>query len=183
LGEDAAGEDLLGFALFRLRDRKGSLECVRAIVESGVDLQKPRLVGGRPFLHYMLVDMSEEGQEAARLLIRRGADPNVMDPTDSDSTPLRLAGFNLETVQALVEAGADMDYVAKDGLTAVVHMTMSREWDAAIYLVERGARLDVANGEGVSLDYFLKEWKESVYGEKIAGWERLRAAIERRRGR
>jgi hypothetical protein len=51
----------------------------------------------------------------------------------------------------------------------------------ALYLIEKGARLDVANQHGLSVDYYLKDWKESVYGNHPEGWDRVRAAIEARR--
>ncbi len=53
--------------------------------------------------------------------------------------------------------------------------------DSALYLIEKNAKLDVVNANGLSVDYYLNDWKESVYGEHPAGWDSVRAAIARRR--
>ena len=65
--------------------------------------------------------------------------------------------------RGLIDAGADIDRIQRDGLTL-------------------GARLDVRDQHGVSLDYFLKEWQESVYGVHPEGWHKVREAIAKRRG-
>jgi hypothetical protein len=54
------------------------------------------------------------------------------------------------------------------------------QWDSALYLVQRGAELDVTNPDGLSVDYYLKEFKDSVYGQHPKGWDRVRAAIQAR---
>jgi hypothetical protein len=70
-----------------------------------------------------------------------------------------------------------MDRIQSNGVTALVDFVAGRHWESARYLVERGARLDVANENGLSLDYYLESWKDSVFGEHPEGWDRLRAAI------
>jgi ankyrin repeat protein len=124
----------------------------------------------------MVVDRTPAAQETMLLLLQHRADPNAVDPVTND-TPLRAAGDNPAVVRALVEAGADIDHIQSDGTTALVYFVSVRQWDSALYLVQRGARLDVANEHGLSLEYYLKEWKDSVYGEHPEGWNRLRAAI------
>ena len=42
-------------------------------------------------------------------------------------------------------------------------------------IIEKGARLDIANADGVSLDYYLKDWKDSVFGAHPPGWEQVRS--------
>jgi hypothetical protein len=116
--------------------------------------------------------------ECVQLLLAAGADPNLPDP--AGWPPLMAAGDSPGIVRALVEAGADMEALG-GGLPAVVHFTSDRHWDSAIYLVEKGARLDTKSVEGLSLDYYLKDWKDSVYGEHAEGWDRLRAAIAKAR--
>ena len=51
-------------------------------------------------------------------------------------------------------------------------------------LAHRAVGDDVAivrNEHGVSLDYYLDEWKNDVFGEHPEGWDKLRAAIAIRR--
>jgi len=179
-GRDRAGHDLFGYALAALRDRKQSLDCVRALLEVGSDPVATRMPDGRAPIHYMIVDITPSGREAVRLLLNHGADPNAVDPITGD-TPLRGAGDSPELVRALVEAGADVDRIQANGVTVLVDFVAERNWESAHYLVERGARLDVVNEDGPSLDYYLKDWKDSVFGEHPEGWDRLRAAIAARR--
>lgn len=179
-GQDRAGHDLLGYALVALRDRKGSLDCVRALLEAGSDPNATRMPDGCAPIHFMIVAITPGGREAVHLLLKHGADPNAVDPVTGD-TPIRGAGDSPELVQALVEAGAEMDRIQSNGVTALVDFVGTFHWESAAYLVEQGARLDVANEDGLSLDYYLKDWKDSVFGEHPEGWDRLRAAITARR--
>jgi hypothetical protein len=178
-GRDRAGHDLLGYALVAFRDRKGSLDCVRALLEAGSDPETTRMPDGRAPIHFMIVDITPGGREAVLLLVEHGADPNAVDPITGD-TPIRQSGDSPELVRALVEAGADMDRIQSNGVTAIVDFVAGRHWESARYLVERGACLDVENEDGLSLDYYLESWKDSVFGEHPEGWDRLRAAIAAR---
>jgi len=178
-GGDRAGHDLLGYALAAFRDRKGSLDCVRVLLEAGSDPDRPGLPDGLAPVHFMIVDITPGGREAVLLLLKHGADPDAVDPI-TGNTPIRESGDSPELVRALVEAGAEIDRIQSDGVTALVNFVAKCRWESARYLVERGARLDVANEDGLSLDYYLESWKDSVFGEHPEGWDRLRAAIAAR---
>lgn len=178
-GRDRAGHDLMGYALAALRDSKGPLDCVRALLEAGSDPNTTRMPDGLAPIHFMIGDITPSGREAVLLLLRHGADPDAVDPI-SGNTPINESGHSPELVRALIEAGADMDRVQSDGVTALVNFVRGWCWESARYLLERGARLDVANEDGLSLDYYLESWKESVFGEHQEGWDQLRAAIAAR---
>ena len=178
-GRDRAGHNILGYALVAYRDRNGSLDCVRALLEAGSDPKTARMPDGRAPINFMIVDTTPGGREAVLVLLEHGADPNAVDPITGD-TPIRQSGDSLDLVRALIEAGADMDRIQSNGVTALVNFVAERRWESARFLVERGARLDVVNGDGLSLDYYLESWKDSVFGEHPEGWDRLRAAIAAR---
>lgn len=180
-GLDRSGHDLFGYALVALRDRRGSLDCVRALLEVGCDPGTTRMPDGRAPIHFMILDTTPAGLEAVLLLLQHGADPNAINPITGD-TPIREAGDSTDLVRALVEAGADFDRIQSNGVTALVDFVASCHWESALYLVEQGARLDVVNSDGLSLGYYLDSWKESVFGEHPEGWDRLRAAIAARSG-
>jgi len=57
----------------------------------------------------------------------------------------------------------------------------NQDWESALHLVVKGARLDIANADGLSVDYYLKQWEEGVHGEHPEGWDKVRAAIASRR--
>jgi len=178
-GRDRAGHDLLAYAFVVLRENKGTRDCVRALLEAGCDLDSTRMPDGRAPIHFMLTDITPRGREAVLFLLEHGADPNAVDPI-TGNTPIRSAGDSPELVRALVEASADMDRIQSSGVTALVKFVGERHWESALYLVERGARLDVANENGLSLDYHLESFRDSVFGEHPEGWDRVREALRER---
>jgi len=178
-GKDRAGNDLLTYALVVVRDQKGSASVVRVLLDAGADPQKSRMGSGEDIIRYLVVGPSPAVHEAMRLLLERGADPDVVDPQAGD-TPLGIA-HDPETVRLLVQHGADVDRIQHNGIPAVVRFIGNQDWESALHLVEKGARLDVANADGLSVDYYLKQWEEGIYGEHPEGWDKVRAAIASRR--
>jgi hypothetical protein len=134
---------------------------------------------GEDVIRYLVVGPSVEVHEAMRLLLERGVEPDVVHPQEGD-TPLGIA-HDPETVRLLVQHGANVDRIQYNGLPAVVRFIGKQEWESALQLIERGARLDLANGDGLSVDYYLNEWKDGISGEHPEGWEKVRAAIASRR--
>lgn len=179
-GWDRAGCDLLGYALVTLRDRKGSLDCVRALLRAGSDPNTTHLPDGLSPAQFMIVDITPVGREAVLLLLKHGADPNAIDPITGQTLILK-SGDSPDLVRALIEAGAEMDRIQPNGVTALVEFIAEWRWESALYLVEQGARLDVKNEDGLSIDYYLESWKDSVFGEHPEGWDRLRVAMAARK--
>jgi hypothetical protein len=179
-GKDAAGNDLLAYALILVRDKHGNAAPVRAVLEAGADPRSTRMATGADVLNYMLLGSSPAADETVRLLLDHGADPNAVDALTGE-TPIGTANGEIAIVRALVEHGADFDRIQPEGVPVIVDLIAQRNWESALYLIEKGARLDVENGNGLSVDYYLKEWKESVYGEHPEGWDKVRAAIAARR--
>lgn len=138
---------------------------------------------GNDLLAYALVVARgrQGGAGPVRALLAAGADPNVVDPR-SGNTPLGDIYDDAEMVRAFVDNGADIDRIQSDGTPAVVRFIGTRQWDSALYLIEKGARLDIVNQHGLSVDYYLNDWKESVFGEHPEGWDKVREAIAKRGG-
>ena len=180
-GFDKAGNDLLAYSLMAFRDRRGHVAPVRVLLEAGAD-PRSTIIGEtkQDVLNYMVLGINEQGREVVRLLLEHRADPNLRDPI-TGNTPLNAVSGDAEVVRMLVEAGADIDALQPSGLPPIVGFISSRDWDSAIYLINKGARLDVKNADGLSVDYWLEQWKESVYGEHPEGWDRVRQAIAARR--
>jgi len=173
---DRAGNDLLAFAALIVRDRGGDPETMRVLLESGADPQESSTPDGGSLLHFMVLDPTPPSIEVVRLLLRHGADPNANDP-QTGMTPMADAGARPELVQLLVDAGADADQTLPGGESMLVRFISMQHWDSALYLIQQGADLDVTNPDGLSVDYYLKEFEESVYGQHPEGWDRVREAI------
>jgi hypothetical protein len=181
-GKDRAGNDLLAYSLVLVREKAGSASPVRALLDAGADPRATRMGSGEDVVSYMVFGRSPDAAEAMRLLLGRGADPNAVD-SQSGNTPLGTVSDNPEIVRALVDGGADIDRLQSDGTPAVVRFIGTRQWDSALYLVQKGANLDLANSHGLSVDYYLNDWKESVFGDHPEGWDKVRAAIAARRAK
>jgi hypothetical protein len=179
-GKDRAGNDLLAYALVVVRDKQGSADPVRVLLDAGADPRKTRAGSGQDVVNFMIHGGSPAAREAMRLLLAHGADPDAVDP-QSGSTPIGAAYNEPELVRLLVAHGADIDRIQPDGVPAVVGFISTRQWESALYLIEKGANLDVRNANGLSVDYYLNDWKESVYGEHPEGWDKVREAIAERR--
>ncbi|USP74194.1 hypothetical protein yc1106_01468 [Curvularia clavata] len=97
---------------------------------------------------------------AAELLLSKGASPNDVDA--SGKTPLALCS-RPDTVEALIQAGADVNHAEPNGWTPV-HHAVRRCWVAAYaVLVEHGADVEARTADdGMS----AKERMERMGGEK-----------------
>ena len=178
--QDRAGNGLLAYAAVIVRDEDGNPETVRLLLEAGADPRGSFTPDGDTLLHFMVLDRSPPSIEVVRLLLEHGADPNARDP-QSGMTPMANAGAQPELVRLLAEAGANIDQLLPGGESMLVRFIELQQWDSAVYLIQRGAKLDVTNPDGLSVDYFLKQFEDNVYGEHPEGWDRVREAIQARR--
>jgi hypothetical protein len=176
---DRAGNDLLAWSIVVVRDKQGDAGPVRVLLDAGADPRRSRVEGTLDVINYLIRGAPPAARDALPLLLQHGADPNAVD-AETGKTPIAGLHDEPELLRVLVEHGADIDRVQPSGVTAVVEYIGSRQWESALYLIERGARLDVRNADGLSVDYYLDSWKDSVYGEQHAGWDRVREAIARR---
>jgi ankyrin repeat protein len=179
-GQDRAGNDLLAYALVMLRDKEGGLAPVRVLLEAGADPRRARIADTLDVVNFIIRGHSPAGTEALRLLLEHGADPNAVDP-ETGKTPIAGVYMQPAMIRVLVEHGADIDRVQPNGVPPIVDLIATQDWESALYLIERGARLDLQNADGLSVDYYLASWKESVFGEHPEGWDKVRAAIAGRR--
>lgn len=180
-GKDRAGNDLLAYAVHLVRNEDGSVDVVRALLDAGADPRTSRTGEGVDPLNHVMDVSTPATREVALLLLEHGADPNAADP--SGDTPLVKVGRgDVEILRQLVERGANIDQIQAYGVPAIVRFMGSREVEAVLYLIEKGARLDISNADGLSVDYYLKSWKQSYYADgRPEGWERVVEAVEKRR--
>jgi cytohesin len=73
-------------------------------------------------------------------LLRAGADPNEIEGKNGYSSLMfAVASGNVQTVQMLVSAGADVDHQAKDGLTALIDASAKGNSEIVRILLNHGA--------------------------------------------
>lgn len=132
------------------------------------DISWVDFTGQTPFLRAALAgDIT-----VMRLLLDRGANPNI--PTFSNTTALMAAaGVNwsvgqtyteskealMDAVKLCLEKGADVNAVNTMGFTALTGAVNRASDDIVVYLVKHGARMDVKDKEGRT----LQDWAEGVF--------------------
>jgi ankyrin repeat protein len=132
------------------------------------DISWVDFTGQTPFLRAALAgDVT-----VMRLLLDQGADPNI--PTFSNTTALMAAaGVNwsvgqtytdskeglMDAVKLCLEKGADVNAVNTMGFTALTGAVNRASDDLVEFLVKHGARLDVKDKEGRT----LQDWAEGVF--------------------
>jgi ankyrin repeat protein len=94
-------------------------EVIDALLQAGVDINARNIRGTTALARAMEAGWTSE---AVRFLTSRGADPNIGD--ERGWTPLMIAiasewDTDTDTIQALLEAGADANQAAHDGTTAL----------------------------------------------------------------
>jgi len=130
----------------------GNLPAIRAILQSGVDVNKKHGTKNWTGLH---VAAGYDQVDAVKLLLEAGADPNIRDEDGKyRETALlmhlineREFGDNPLLVRALIQAGADVKTTDKR-LDTPLHYTENEA--CAMMLIEAGADINALNGHGRS---------------------------------
>ncbi|MBX3745734.1 MAG: ankyrin repeat domain-containing protein [Verrucomicrobiae bacterium] len=179
---DRAGLDLVALACVAMVQSKASAEPLRILLDAGADPAASRLPEDLPLVGFLVLnaDRAPHAADGLTLLLAHGLDPNTPLPRSGD-LPLALAARHLDLVRILLDHGADPDRLDGNGDSLVVRFIGTQAWDAALLLIERGAALDHVSSAGTSVDYYLREWRNGVHGEPSPEWDRVRAAIDRRR--
>ena len=100
-----------------------------------------------------------------KLLLKKGANPNLPNNTSSKSTPLMIASnYNLvEIAKYLIENGADINQQDKNGDPAIHWSAYLGKVEFTKLLLDYGAKTNLKSihADGV-MDVALKEWQDSV---------------------
>ena len=126
----------------------GRIERVRTLLAEDRELARAWTDGGFTPLHYAAFF---DGPEIARLLIERGADVSVISRHPQlVVAPIHSAAASrqLETVRALLDAGADPNVKKEGGLTALHSAGQHGDRAMAELLLERGADTSSATDDG-----------------------------------
>lgn len=141
----------LAIALRQLEQTPTQLGVLRALLEAGAN---PNLVaGGELPLEIAMQQSEHSGAEPTELLLKAGADPNTKDQFGS---PAFFDGVGITmpvaVIAALLDHGADVKLMDKDGKTVLIMAATTGHWKAAQLLLERG--VDYKSGRSLSGETF-----------------------------
>jgi len=130
--------------------KKGNLELVNSLIESGIDVNSRNEEGWTPLICASFKSKYEEHTDLIKLLLEKGADLNAKT-VKYGSTALMLASANglVETAKMLMEAGADMNIKDKEDSTALIYALENGWIEIAKMLIEAGAQIDDKNKDDV----------------------------------
>ncbi len=144
----------------------GDTAIIKALLDAGAEPNAPHYDGQTA----LMVISRSTNVEAAKLLIAKGANPNLAE-TQKNQTALMwaAAGNNGPMVKVLLDAGANPNartvinensaqvsaepraqYRSYGGLTALLYASREGCVDCISYLVERGAKINMTDPEGVT---------------------------------
>jgi ankyrin repeat protein len=126
----------------------GSVERLRAILDADPTETAHVSDDGFTALHLAVFGGQED---AARLLLERGADVNALSTAAfARVPPLGTAAFVRSTrlARLLLDAGADVNGQGEGGFTALHAAALNGDEDLIELLLERGADPSVSNGQG-----------------------------------
>jgi ankyrin repeat protein len=108
----------------------------------------------RPPAHELSDAVLQGDVEKTKKLIKLGADVQVLDDRTNPNGryPLNWAAWqnNVEIINALLDAGADINKANLTGFTPLHHAIESGSKEAAALLIKRGANLNTVNRSGMT---------------------------------
>jgi ankyrin repeat protein len=157
--EPKFGESLLLWAVWT-----GHLPSSKVLLDYGADPNQPDNNDGNAPVMYAA--NNDKTSDFLKLLLKYKANPNFVTKNDSTimCTPLIAASANrLESVKLLVDAGAEVNYIAKNFRSPLQSALKSSKPDIVIYLLEKGAVYDnplgkTIDGKDIMITDLLRTW-------------------------
>ena len=133
-----------------LAAESGNLPAVRALLESGWDVNRPMVTEGYRALHHAVGTGQMAGNVAVvKVLIEAGADVNMT--TDIGWTPLHVAAVGTQreaVVKILIDAGADVNKANNEEWTPLHWAVLYRHGVTVGILIDAGADVNRATDDG-----------------------------------
>ena len=134
--------------LLHIAARESATHIIAFLIGYGFNLNWPDPAWGNTPLHNIIDSRSERSLEAAELVIRAGADPNIKN--DLGNTPLHSAVYanNLPITRLLVESGANLIAINRIKFTPLeLSYAVSERLLIAEFLIESGAPKHLASDD------------------------------------
>ena len=137
----------------------GRPHIIRLLVENGAPVDDMDEQGHTPLFH-----ASEKGQQdAVAELLELGANLHHVSHTSRNALFCAALKNHVPVLETLLDAGADPNVII-NGSTALLYAVGNSQCEAARFLVERGARLDILNS--------FNESALDIARRRMQGWEK-----------
>ena len=160
--------------------RAGNADAVRVLLDRGADVNARENYKGQTALMWAA---AERHPAVVKLLLERGADWKVRSferetkmpklSAASSVTPMARGGFtaflfaaregDIESAQAMLDHGVDIDQTDVDGTNALVVSLMNKKYSLAKYLLDRGANPNLADVKGRAALYAAVDIRNEDY--------------------
>ncbi len=131
--------------------RLGDVGTIERLVAADKSVLGLKDADGNPPLHVAIIIGNVE---AARLLLDRGADPNLGDNENSNALHLAACGESREILDLILSRGVDINSKDDNGMTAVLFAGSRGRFELVRYLASKGGKLDDRTTQGSSLVHF-----------------------------
>jgi len=133
---------------------KKDMGMLRLLAKAGANLEIPDKYNRTPLYYVISEGSGQEGYppEALGILLDAKADPNQTEQRTGSSILMHAASLNhVVAVNALLAKGAKIDAANNWNLTALSFAVRGHAQEAAMALMDAGARLDIINSDGRTL--------------------------------
>ena len=137
----------------------GHLQIANLLLPYSEDIN--RVYFGKTLLHFSvaLAHRAQLCPGMIRMLLQRGADPEIVDNMGDTAMRLAVAYKSLDSLNALLDAGANINSVNRNGDTPL-HMAVGHEYcDVSRLLCARGADKSIVNNSGETARDIAVKWK------------------------
>lgn len=119
---------------------------VEELLASGLEVDTQDVAGST----LLLIAAEEGGTRIVRMLLDRGANPNVSTDRYGHRTPLHWAAsnFDIESIKALLDHGANVNAPDDYGHTPLMVAASMTDRDTVKFLIERGANVNCKARDG-----------------------------------
>lgn len=121
------------------------IDKIRLLVARGADVNAATRRGRTALL---LAAMSDGSAPVVRLLMDKGAKPNVADALKVTSLRAAAAGGDIETLRLMIEAGVPIDDADFAGFTPLITAAFVGNVQAVRLLLSKGANVNAVSGDG-----------------------------------